>query len=217
MKEFICEFPNSIPDMLCEDIINMYEIEQDRIYEGIVHSGLRKEIKDTTDLGINKQDDKWLKIEKFLYNELGRCYKEYVKKINKEFSFDDSVFENTNNSYKMLDDNCFVHSFMIQKYNKGVGKYIYHDDFTVDYSENSYRTVTFLWYLNTIEHGGTTDFLNGKVQIKPERGKLVLFPASWCFPHCGRTPLSDDKYIITNWFYEKFSDPIQSVKKNSIF
>ena len=38
--------------------------------------------------------------------------------------------------------------------------------------------------------------------IKPEAGKLLLFPASWTFPHCGQMPISHDKYIITGWLCE---------------
>ena len=60
--------------------------------------------------------------------------------------------------------------------------------------------LTFLFYLNTLEEGGHTEFW-GNYKIKPETGKLLLFPASWTFPHCGKTPISDNKYIITGWIY----------------
>jgi len=201
MERFMMEFPNSIPDMLCEDLINMYELEVDLQYKGRVHAGLVTNIKDTTDIMIPKGNDRWKKIEEFLYIELGRCYKKYNEKINEKNEY----FENSNSRYTLLNSDVFINFFMLQKYDKGKGKYIYHDDFKVDNNKN-HRIVTFLWYLNTIEHGGTTDFFNGEIKIKPEKGKLLLFPASWCYPHCGRTPLSDDKYIITGWFYEPYFD-----------
>ncbi len=191
------EFPNSIPDMLCEDLINIYELEVDLQYKGIVQSGLVTDIKDTIDMLIPKGNDRWKKIEEFLCIELGRCFKKYNEKINEKNRY----FENSNSRYTLLNDDVFINYFMLQKYDKGKGKYIYHHDFRVDSNKN-HRIVTFLWYLNTIEYGGTTDFLNGEIKIKPEKGKLLLFPASWCYPHCGRTPLSDDKYIITGWFYK---------------
>ena len=52
--------------------------------------------------------------------------------------------------------------------------------------------------MNDIEEGGETYFYNGKV--KPEAGKLILFPATWTYNHKGNMPKSDDKYIITGWF-----------------
>ena len=92
--------------------------------------------------------------------------------------------------------------FRSQKYFKNKGKYVYHDDFTVEYSEKRYRVITFLWYLNSIEEGGQTEFW-GDFRIKPEKGKLLLFPACWSFPHRGIMPISDNKYIITGWLYVK--------------
>ena len=65
------------------------------------------------------------------------------------------------------------------------------------------RKLTFLWYINDVEEGGETEFF-GNHKIKPEAGKLILFPASWTFPHCGKMPISDDKYIITGWLWEHY-------------
>jgi hypothetical protein len=89
---------------------------------------------------------------------------------------------------------------MIQKYDKSSGKYVYHDDFVTEPIHNRYRVITYIWYLNTVEEGGHTEFF-GSHLIKPEEGKLLLFPSSWTFPHCGKVPISHDKYIITGWFY----------------
>ena len=55
-----------------------------------------------------------------------------------------------------------------------------------------------MWYLNDVEIGGETDFINFK--IKPTTGKLVIFPSTWTYPHCANIPISNDKYIITGWF-----------------
>jgi len=69
--------------------------------------------------------------------------------------------------------------------------------------------VTFLWYLTThdpIAHGGGTAFHplagdGGKIVV-PERGKLILFPATWTYIHMG-LPLfrGDPKYICTGWLH----------------
>ena len=89
---------------------------------------------------------------------------------------------------------------MIQRYTKNIGKFVYHDDSLIEVENNQTRIITFLWYLNDIDEGGETVF-SDKFAIKPTRGKLVLFPANWSYPHCGKVPLSDDKYIITGWVY----------------
>ena len=66
------------------------------------------------------------------------------------------------------------------------------------------RHLTFLWYLNDVEEGGETEFW-GQYGIKPEAGKLILFPASWTFPHKANVPISSDKYIITGWLWQHYN------------
>lgn len=92
---------------------------------------------------------------------------------------------------------------MMQRYLKGKGKYVYHNDFQVNIENKSYRAITYLWYLNNVEEGGETVFF-GDYKIQPKVGKLIFFPASWCYPHTGKIPLSSNKYIITGWLYVNF-------------
>jgi hypothetical protein len=109
--------------------------------------------------------------------------------------------KNYNISFKILHSKFLQYDeFMIQKYNKLDGKYIYHNDSFVDFNKTRYRVFTYLWYLNTVTEGGETEFW-GSYKIKPEAGKLILFPACWTFPHTGKMPISNDKYIITGWIY----------------
>ena len=86
MTDFIYEIKNSIPDELCDDIINMYELEENK-YGGLVFSGLRKDIKDTTDLLMPKNEKKWEKVEKILYNTLTIGFAEYMNHINITVNF----------------------------------------------------------------------------------------------------------------------------------
>ena len=60
--------------------------------------------------------------------------------------------------------------------------------------------ITYLFYLNTIEEGGETEFIDG-TKIKPETGKLLIFPATWTYEHRGNVPISSNKYICTGWLY----------------
>jgi hypothetical protein len=197
--------PNSISRELCKKIIDMFDSDNNK-YEGITYGGLNKNIKDTQDLVIpnipNKTGfDKWSKIQKFLEKELAKNTKEYVKILD-DFVIKNHEKENTNYEYKTFGNVLLNESFMIQKYTKQKGRYIYHNDFSSDWIEKKYRVITYLWYLNTVEEGGETEFW-GTHTIKPETGKLLLFPASWSFPHRGKMPISCDKYIITGWLYFK--------------
>lgn len=87
---------------------------------------------------------------------------------------------------------------------KKKGKYLYHNDFDILFESMEFRAIAFIWYLNDVDIGGETEFFNGKIKIKPEVGKLLLFPSLWTYPHSGLIPLSSDKYIITGWLYAKW-------------
>jgi len=187
MTEYIKEFKYSIPPNLCDDIIELYE-KADKKYPGVTYNGHDKNVKNTMDLMMPKDDNVWSKIETFLYKELS-------KKLILYFDILGKTIQIKNYKYFKNQD-LFSRCFLLQKYQKNVGKYIYHDDFLQN--ENSSRVITFLWYLNDVDTGGFTEFWNS-YKIKPERGKLLLFPSTWSYPHSGLIPTSHDKYIITGW------------------
>lgn len=55
-------------------------------------------------------------------------------------------------------------------------------------------------YLNTVEKGGKTDFPNQGLSVKPEAGKVVIWPAAYTHPHRSAPDLDEWKYIVTGWF-----------------
>jgi Rps23 Pro-64 3,4-dihydroxylase Tpa1-like proline 4-hydroxylase len=193
----------SISNELCENIIYMFNNEKKGKYEGITSNGLTKSVKITTDLVINKNNnttfsEEWNKIYDYLDKELSRNVKIYIEKL-KEMII--SGTKEVNSKYTVFSVNYLTtESFMLQKYDKGIGKFTYHDDFRCDWLNKKYRVITFLWYLNDVEEGGETEIWDNFL-VKPEAGKLLLFPASWVFPHRGKMPISHDKYIITGWLY----------------
>jgi hypothetical protein len=194
---------NSICQHLCNDIITLFE-EQTGKYEGVTASGLNKNIKDTTDFIIPRKDSpletikKWERIDHFLAKELDRNVKKYVKNLTNKM---DIVEENSDSKFDIVPTKALItHEFMIQRYIKNTGRYIYHNDSSIDWNNKKYRILTYLFYLNTVDEGGETEFW-GEQKIKPESGKLILFPASWVYPHRGMMPISSNKYIITGWLY----------------
>ena len=107
--------------------------------------------------------------------------------------------------YEFIDERCFprenaFEQFRIKKYNNdGNDAFDPHVD-VVDHS-SSRRFLSFLWYLNDIAEGGETVF--SEVTIKPETGKLVVFPPLWMFPHKGNPPVSNEKYLLSTYLHYK--------------
>ena len=122
----------SISKQLCDEIIHLYETQSTQ-YHGITAAGLNKNIKDTMDFVI-PQEEPWIKIREFLALELKRNLKMYTDQLNMH------NFENENSSsiFKFFKNTeCSTDNFMIQRYIKQVGRYIYHNDFDVKYHEQN--------------------------------------------------------------------------------
>ena len=62
-----------------------------------------------------------------------------------------------------------------------------------------WRVGVYTVYLNDVEEGGETEFLYQLKRIKPQKGTLCIFPASYTHVHRGNTPISGEKYIMTGW------------------
>jgi len=193
MDDYIYTKQLSLNQKLCSLIINKFH-EDNLKYKGVTAGGINENVKYSTDLQI-REDDCWNRIRNVLIRELNDCMKEYFAKIGKKYAYD------------YIKVNCVptelsYQTFQIQRYNKNSGKYIYHIDQSSDIIDKKpmQRVLTYLWYLNDVNEGGETTLFKD-IKIKPETGKLLLFPSTWTFPHRGEIPISNDKYIITGWVY----------------
>lgn len=192
---------SSLSNELCSDIIEKYKNENGNHYEGVMGGGLDKNVKDTRDFVI-PANDLWESINDTLSYELHKNLKTYIQKINDKPNFHKE--ENYGMDFKHFPEKLYQsYHYMIHKYSKQIGKYVYHDDSTFETDKT--RVIAFIWYLNEVEEGGETEFFGGSFRVKPETGKLLLFPSVWTFPHRGNIPISSDKYIITGWLYLEHS------------
>ena len=85
-------------------------------------------------------------------------------------------------------DKFFFEELRIKKYEPGTDdQFDIHTD--VQDHESAKRYLAFLIYLNDDFKGGETTFPYNKLTIKPETGKVLVFPPTWQYPHMG-LPLS---------------------------
>jgi len=87
--------------------------------------------------------------------------------------------------------------YQVQRYRPGE---FYHWHIDGGSHEFSQRQLVALWYLNDVSGpGGETQFLYQDVSIRPQRGKLILFPPFWTHEHRAVTLQAGVKYIATTW------------------
>jgi Rps23 Pro-64 3,4-dihydroxylase Tpa1-like proline 4-hydroxylase len=191
---FIYEISNTLPKELCDHIIQEYESDTDKRPGGVGSKSIvRIDLKKSTDLSF-KFGSKWDAIHLILRNNLVHRLSEYFKHIN------DNVLHSIGGMDKILNpvrgDKIIFTNMQVQKYE--VGDYF---KWHIDVSITCYqRYLAFIWYLNTLEDGGggETEFIDGTV-IKPETGKLLIFPVTWTNIHRCVDIKKGSKYIVTGF------------------
>lgn len=139
------------------------------------------EIKDSIDCIFDRETE----LFKRYVSNLQPVVQEYIKKFPWCDQYDPwSVVENVN----------------IQYYKPGAGYHEWHTERSTATSPNSSRHLVFMTYLNDVEDGGETEFVNQKIKIKPQKGLTLIWPVDWTYTHRGITSLTQDKYIVTGWF-----------------
>ena len=195
MDPYIYINKHSLSPELCKDIIEIYEKTQNK-YRATTLGGLNEDVFKAMQCGIeNITDPNWQTIHEFLKQELTNNLKRYATILDSQIG--------DGNTYQHLKEGIIYNDFHINKYEcKNEGKYDYHIDRYLAKGLNQERCITFIWYLNDVAEGGETE-MKGNIRIKPEAGKLLLFPSTWTYPHCSRKTISNDKYVIVGWLMRK--------------
>lgn len=189
---FVHVYDNAINVNVCDELITIFN--ENKQYHKI---GISESDKNTTNNNIP-----WKISTDFVLEDRHKNVRDILIQIISPFIKD--YFDNLYNTYGFHDfSQGSIRHFQIQYSKKNSGRFWLHNDFKFDYcnTEIEYRFLTYIYYLNDVEEGGETVFMNYK--IKPKKGRLLLFPASWNYIHGGNIPKSNDKYILTGWFYAK--------------
>ena len=193
MNNLIQVFENSISSRVCDNLIHKFEHNIDN-KKGTTIGGYQPEYKKTMDLTFGVHENTHLL--------------EIFNLLNSKLTYYINEYKNITNF--QLPTNLICQYHMMMKYLKNDVLYKFHNDFHVlgtsqgDIGDKSgtCRILTYLFYLNTIDEGGETEFIDG-TKIKPEKGKLLIFPATWPYVHKGNMPVSSNKYIVTGWLLLK--------------
>ena len=177
---FIFEKYNALPARLCEQMIQRFEAQKDEQYEGRIGQLVEKDrsVKKSTDLVVSGKPH-WKDIDRALFHSLAMALREFRE-----------TFPYFRGPFKDM-------GYAIQRTQPGEYYHWHIDGGSHDFSQ---RQLVAVWYLNTVEGpGGETEFLFQNIKIKPELGKLLLFPPFWTHEHRGVTLQQGIKYIATTW------------------
>ncbi len=179
-NSFVFEMRDALPAILCQQIIQRFEAAVDEQYEGLIGQTLNKDqsIKRSTDLVLSGKPQ-WKDMDNNLFRSLGIAMREFRER----YPYFKGPFKDM--------------GYAVQRTNPGE---FYHWHIDGGSHEFSQRQLVAVWYLNDVPGpGGTTDFLFQDIKIKPETGKLILFPPFWTHEHRGAMLEQGVKYIATTW------------------
>ena len=187
MKNFICEYKNSLTKEQCEYIISWFESHPNLHSSGEQGAGeVDPGKKDSTDIGLwfDRPDppDSY-DVNKCIWNACCDGLKKYTKKFPE---VDWGIYP-----WRMMT------KYNLQRYYPNQGFHELHCE--KNGKQFSDRVMAWMIYLNTVTDKGQTYFPQHQVKVKAERGKLVLWPAGWTHFHKGIASKTQTKYIATGW------------------
>ena len=177
---FIYTQRHALPGDICREIIDRFEQRTADQYPGRIGQTQREDmgIKRSTDLVVSG-NPAWKDIDRELFRSLSRA----LRRFSEDFPFFSGPFKDT--------------GYGIQR--TLPGEY-YHWHIDGGSHEFANRQLVAIWYLNQLDDsGGETEFEYQQIKIRPETGKLLLFPPFWTHLHRGKTLQTGVKYIATTW------------------
>jgi len=225
MDDFIKVYDHAVSNSDCDQIIQQFEANRNT-YQGTSGPEVDPNIKDSLDLNITNLVD-WSATNGLITDAVLRCLIDYMG----EYSFmlvgaNVPLFKHpeTGEVCKLTHENFdefgrpYIDTLIartyrlgqmnIQKYLRNQGGYHHwHSEICADdpTCETLHRALFFILYLNDVDQGGETEFFYQDKKVSPQKGRIILSPASFTHTHKGHIPASNDKLIATSWvMYHRF-------------
>ena len=171
---------------VCDELIRFFEDHKAEQNSGAMAGGVDAGSKKSMDLSIKPKDIE--RPDHAVFNgylkQLHACYADYLA----QWPFLATCLKEAE-----------IGTFNVQRYDAG-------GHFAKVHSERasiatSHRVLVWMTYLNDVEDGGHTHFTHFGLDVKPQRGKTLIWPAEWTHAHRGNVVNSGTKYIITGWMH----------------
>lgn len=171
---------------LCTRLVDFFESNAPLHRQGRTNRGIDLAVKQATDLVVFPSDlakPELAPVAAYL-RELEACVRDYAL----QWPHFGEIFAGVD-----------LVPFQIQRYKPG-------EHFQTPHSERvsfglMHRVLAWMTYLNAVEEGGQTRFHHYDLDIAPERGKTLIWPAEWTHLHAGQIVKRGTKYIITGWMH----------------
>jgi len=90
---------------------------------------------------------------------------------------------------------CHDEGFRVIRYQNKAEYRIHHD-----HSEHNARALSYVAFLNDDFEGGQLEFPYFDLTVKPEAGKVILFPSNFPYSHIAHPVQDGSKYSMVTWY-----------------
>jgi len=190
--EFIYEIPNVISKETCEELIENYEKDDNKEPTSISDHCVSTHVRRSMHTWMTDEDI-WGKIKQDVIKVIIDGIDKYS-----DYLCDENIIS-TKTSIHLFKDRLVFEEIYLNKSKEG-DYYHWHIDSNTS-SGKRIRAFSCLIYLNTLEEdqGGCTEFKCGK-KVRPEQGKLVIFPSTWTYEHrAAEVKNGGVKYTCGTW------------------
>jgi len=189
MDRYIKIYDDVIDADSCKLLIDKFEAAEENQYEEVREAERDKAIAFTQINLVNNED--WASVQ----NGMLKVFQDYIMAYINDCKIEPKQWPETygyeairmkrylNNNYDRFDPHVDVKNY-----------------------ETSRRFLAFFIYLNDVDEGGETEFININkpgtyipLKITPRRGRLLMFPPLWMYYHAGLKPVSNNKYLIHSY------------------
>ncbi len=181
----IYEEKNALSEEICNDMISWFDNKV--LYGNTGMNYSRVDIQGRKDISLSECQQ--FGSFKPFYNQINSIIHKHMVHYINEFNKGGGTGFYTITGYKF------------QKSVEGGGFTAWHSELPVfkpQWEKVRDRFGVWTFYLNDTDTG-YTDFMHQKLSIKPETGKLVIWPAYHTHTHRANPDLKEDKYIMTGW------------------
>ena len=198
MDNFILEIPNFLPDNICNHLIDLFQKDIDNVHSSqTVYFDKGKPVRfDKAGKFLTITNlEKYKSLDHILFEYILKAGKIYINYLKGKFDINKKTlphtFFNIINSERAEDQGYTIH-----RLERGEC-HVWHMDQAPGTNTSANSFIQIIIYLNTLQphEGGCTQFINGR-KVRPEIGKILMFPRSWTFPHSGEEVKAEYKFIM---------------------
>ena len=181
-KDYITVYDDVITPESCDNLVNFFEKN--------IEKSFKSEDKHKCFQELNLQNFPQYR------DETNELFKSFVE----QYKIDNNISNECWPSFYELENTRF------KKYLPNVNdRFEIHADATE--RETATRFLAFFIYLTDNELGHTS-FPTRDIKIQPKKGKLLMFPPNFCYPHIGEKVNDKPKYIIGNYAHIMATKPL---------